>query len=117
MGQRTGTLEQRPSQHECPLPTERRHGLIRDGLVAPDEHAPFLYHPSEEILIFAAEELGPKRRYVIFKNRLLQEHVASPSFAPVDDESRWVRCTIVETALDNPRRRAFVKARFHRPED
>src|ERR1039457_264436 len=76
---------------------------------------PLLNHSSEEVLIFSRKELWPERLLPGQEQFPLQQHIAGPSFAAVNDESGRIGWTFVEFAINYPSGRLLIEMGLHRP--
>ena len=66
-------------------------------------------HPSEEILVFARQELRAEGRAVARQNRRLHQDVVGPTHSPLDRAPGDVGRSLVEVAPDDPAGRLFVE--------
>src|SRR5262245_53823162 len=98
--------QQRSSEHKASLPTNRRHSLVSNRFVAPDEDLPAANHSPEKISILAAtSKLGPEWLLYPVQYASPEEQVASSPFRPSYSESGLVRRPLKKIPRLHPLRR------------
>src|SRR5438128_337057 len=81
MPQGVPSPKQSPLDHEAAPPAPRRHHLMNDGFIAPDEFMSRVHHSPKKILVATTgSELGSENRADALENPPLEQNIASPAF-------------------------------------